>query len=62
MNIKESCYLGNLATVNCSADTEIKVAFKHNRASQISSKGRLPSIPQVSLMVSVKKTVDKNSG
>lgn len=62
VNIKESCYLGNLATVNCNADREIEVAFKHNRTSQISSKGSLPSMSQGSLMISVKKTVDKNPG
>lgn len=31
MNIKESCYLGNLATTNCNAEVGIKVAYKYEQ-------------------------------
>lgn len=65
MNIKGSCYLGNLATVGCSAEMGIKGACKYEQVKSNLKREILVhkcGVPQKSVKISVRKTVNKTPG
>lgn len=65
MNIKESCYLGNLETVGYSAERGIKGACKYEQVKPNLKQEKLVhkcGVSQESVKISVKKTVNKTPG